>query len=259
MKSGKSKTIKSLETYLKQIKTIPLLSPEEEEKLIIKAKKGNQYAKGKIIESHLKLVVKIAKNYAKKGIHINDLIQQGNIGLVRAIKNFDPFKGYKFSSFSRKWIKGEIYDAFKKNRAFSLSARQIKARQKYIKVLEALSKNLGKSPHIETIAKKMNISKKKALEINEWIKPEKVILENVSTPLKSESVHKKIAYEILNKYMSSAINSLPKKEREILNLRFGIKNGYPLTLKEVGEKVGLSREGVRKKEMKALEKLRKYK
>lgn len=261
---------KSLEFYLKKIKNNKLLSTKEEVLLAQKVESGDQLAKEELIKSNLKLVISIAKNYLGKGLLFLDLIQEGNLGLIKAVEKFNYKKGYKFSTYATWWIRQAITRALADNgRTIRLPVHIIEAINKISRVQKELFQKLGKKPKIEEIADRTNISPgkvRKVLQILEEklvsldfkIKEEQEDLElgMFVEDTKAELPLKEVVSSILRDKIAETLNTLDKREKKILMLRFGIYDGQPKTLEEISREFGISRERIRQIEKEALGKLR---
>ena len=254
--------------YLKEIGRISLLSPEEELVLSEKVAAGDEEAKNKLAESNLRLVVSIAKRYVGRGLLFLDLIQEGNIGLMKAVDKFDSDKGYKFSTYATWWIRQAI------TRALADQARTIRAPVHMVETINKMSRiqrqltlELNREPSEEELAKKMGISVEKVREVIK-ISQEPVSLEtpigeeddsHLGDFIKDESSMSPEEYatnEILKEEIKSVLMTLQVREQEVLELRFGLVDGTCHTLEEVGKKFNVTRERIRQIEAKALRKLR---
>jgi len=238
----------SLEFYLKRIKNNKLLSAKEEVMLAQKVESGDQSAKAKFIESNLKLVISISKKYLGKGLLFLDLIQEGNLGLIKAVEKFNYRKGFKFSTYATWWIRQAITRALADyGRTIRLPVQIIESINKISRVQKELSQNLGRKPKIEEIADRVNISPEKVRKVSQIFEEKTVSLDfkikeeeedselgrfvedtKVELPLK-EAVN-----SILRDQIAEILNTLDKREKKILMLRFGIYDGQPKTLEEIG-------------------------
>ena len=254
--------------YLKEIGRISLLSPEEE---LIKKKKvaaGDEEAKNKLAESNLRLVVSIAKRYVGRGLLFLDLIQEGNIGLMKAVDKFDSDKGYKFSTYATWWIRQAITRALADQaRTIRVPVHMVETINKMSRIQRQLTLELNREPSEEELAKKMGISVEKVREVIK-ISQEPVSLEtpigeeddsHLGDFIKDESSMSPEEYatnEILKEEIKSVLMTLQVREQEVLELRFGLVDGTCHTLEEVGKKFNVTRERIRQIEAKALRKLR---
>ncbi|MCM1053660.1 MAG: RNA polymerase sigma factor RpoD [Ruminococcus sp.] len=254
--------------YLKEIGRISLLSPEEELELSEKVASGDEVAKNKLAESNLRLVVSIAKRYVGRGLLFLDLIQEGNIGLMKAVDKFDSDKGYKFSTYATWWIRQAITRALADQaRTIRVPVHMVETINKMSRVQRQLTLELNREPSEEELAKKMGISVDKVREVIK-ISQEPVSLEtpigeeddsHLGDFIKDESSMSPEEYatnEILKEEIKSVLMTLQVREQEVLELRFGLVDGTCHTLEEVGKKFNVTRERIRQIEAKALRKLR---
>ncbi len=254
--------------YLREIGKIPLLTPEEEVELAKRIETGDLEAKRKLMAANLRLVVSIAKKYIGRGMLFLDLIQEGNLGLSRAVEKFDYRKGFKFSTYATWWIRQAITRAIADQaRTIRIPVHMVETINKLIRVSRQLVQKLGREPTAEEIAKEMGIDSERVAEIQR-IAQEPVSLE---TPIGEEedsqlgdfledkellSPDDAAANQLLREELESMIDELAPREREVLRLRFGLEDGHPYTLEEVGRRFGVTRERIRQIEAKALRKLR---
>lgn len=254
--------------YLKEIGRISLLSPEEELKLSEQVAAGDEEAKNKLAESNLRLVVSIAKRYVGRGLLFLDLIQEGNIGLMKAVDKFDSDKGYKFSTYATWWIRQAITRALADQaRTIRVPVHMVETINKMSRIQRQLTLELNREPSEEELAKKMGISIEKVREVIK-ISQEPVSLEtpigeeddsHLGDFIKDESSMSPEEYatnEILKEEIKSVLMTLQVREQEVLELRFGLIDGTCHTLEEVGKKFNVTRERIRQIEAKALRKLR---
>ena len=270
IESSEGKMDDPVRQYLKEIGKIPLLSVEEEIELARKTRQGDEVARKQLTESNLRLVVSIAKRYVGRGMLFLDLIQEGNLGLIKAVEKFDPNKGFKFSTYATWWIRQAVTRAIAdQGRTIRIPVHMVETINKYNRISRDLLQKLGREPKPEEIAKEMEISIEKAIEIQK-ISQEPVSLE---TPigeeedshlgdfipderdgLSPESIHENNALrEKIDEVLDEA---LTEKERKILIMRFGLDTGTPMTLEMVGKEFHVTRERIRQIEAKALRKLR---
>jgi len=254
--------------YLKEIGQIRLLSGKQEVELAKRIQKGDHEAKKRLVESNLRLVVSIAKRYVGKGMLFLDLIQEGNMGLIRTVEKFDYKKRYKISTYATWWIRQAITRAIADQaRTIRVPVHMVETINKLIRVSRHLLQKLGREPTVKEIAENMEITEDKVREILKTAQ-EPVSLE---TPIgkekdshlgdfiedKDSSTPPKIAtYTLLKEQLDNVLETLTYREKRVLELRFGIATGYPHTLEEVGKEFGVTRERIRQIEAKALRKLR---
>lgn len=254
--------------YLKEIGKIPLLSAEEEIELALKMEEGDEYAKKKLVEANLRLVVSIAKRYVGRGMLFLDLIQEGNLGLMKAVDKFDYSKGFKFSTYATWWIRQAITRAIADQaRTIRIPVHMVETINKLIRVSRQLLQELGRDPKPEEIAEVMDMSVEKVREIQK-ISQEPVSLE---TPIGEEedshlgdfipdedalSPSDAAAYSLLREQLEEVLKSLNEREQKVLKLRFGLYDGRLRTLEEVGKEFDVTRERIRQIEAKALRKLK---
>jgi RNA polymerase primary sigma factor len=254
--------------YLKEIGRVPLLTPEEEINLAKRMENGDDEAKRRLAEANLRLVVSIAKRYVGRGMLFLDLIQEGNLGLIKAVEKFDFRKGFKFSTYATWWIRQAITRAIADQaRTIRIPVHMVETINKLIRVSRQLLQELGREPSPEEIAKEMNISEDKVREIMK-IAQEPVSLE---TPIgEEEDSHlgdfiedhdarapaEEASFTLLREQLDEVLKTLTDREQRVLRLRFGLDDGRARTLEEVGQKFGVTRERIRQIEAKTLRKLR---
>lgn len=254
--------------YLKEIGRVDLLSADEEIELAKRIEQGDEEAKRRLAEANLRLVVSIAKRYVGRGMQFLDLIQEGNMGLIKAVEKFDYQKGYKFSTYATWWIRQAITRAIADQaRTIRIPVHMVETINKLIRVQRSLLQDLGREPTPEEIAEEMDISPDKVREIIK-IAQEPVSLE---TPIGEEddshlgdfiedqdatSPSDHAAYELLKEQLEDVLDTLTDREENVLRLRFGLDDGRTRTLEEVGKVFGVTRERIRQIEAKALRKLR---
>jgi RNA polymerase primary sigma factor len=254
--------------YLKEIGRVPLLSAEEEINLAKRIEHGDEEAKRRLAEANLRLVVSIAKRYVGRGMLFLDLIQEGNMGLIKAVEKFDYQKGYKFSTYATWWIRQAITRAIADQaRTIRIPVHMVETINKLIRISRQLLQELGREPTAEEIAAEMDMSPDKVREILK-IAQEPVSLE---TPIGEEddshlgdfiedqdalAPADAAAYELLKEQLEDVLDTLTEREENVLRLRFGLDDGRTRTLEEVGKVFGVTRERIRQIEAKALRKLR---
>ena len=254
--------------YLKEIGKVPLLSAEEEIELAKRMENGDQEAKKRLAEANLRLVVSIAKRYVGRGMLFLDLIQEGNLGLIKAVEKFDYRKGYKFSTYATWWIRQAITRAIADQaRTIRIPVHMVETINKLIRVSRQLLQELGREPTPEEIAEEMNMPVDRVREILK-ISQEPVSLEtpigeeedshlgdfiqddNVPVPAEAAS------FTLLREQLVEVLGTLTEREQKVLRLRFGLDDGRARTLEEVGKEFNVTRERIRQIEAKALRKLR---
>ena len=254
--------------YLKEIGKVPLLSAEEEMELAVKMEQGDEAAKKRLSEANLRLVVSIAKRYVGRGMQFLNLIQEGNLGLIKAVEKFDYTKGYKFSTYATWWIRQAITRAIADQaRTIRIPVHMVETINKLIRVQRQLLQEYGREPLPEEIAKEMHMSLDRVREIQK-IAQEPVSLE---TPIgEEEDSHlgdfiqddhipvpaEQAAFTLLKEQINEVLETLTDRERNVLRLRFGLDDGRSRTLEEVGKEFNVTRERIRQIEAKALRKLR---
>ena len=254
--------------YLREIGKIPLLTYDEELELAKRILEGDEEAKQKLAESNLRLVVSIAKKYVGRGMLFLDLIQEGNMGLIKAVEKFDYNKGFKFSTYATWWIRQAITRAIADQaRTIRIPVHMVETINKLIRTSRHLLQQLGREPTPEEIAKEMEVPVEKVMEIQK-IAQDPVSLE---TPIGEEddshlgdfiqdddspAPQDSAAYTLLKEQLEEVMNTLTPREAKVLKLRFGLEDGKARTLEEVGKEFQVTRERIRQIEAKALRKLR---
>ena len=254
--------------YLKEIGRIPLLSSEEEIELAKRMEEGDEEAKKKLSEANLRLTVSIAKRYSGRGMQFLDLIQEGNLGLIKAVEKFDYRKGYKFSTYATWWIRQSITRAIADQaRTIRIPVHMVETMNRVNRTSRRLLQEYGREPIPEEIAEAMNLPVERVLEISK-ISQEPVSLE---TPIgEEEDSHlgdfiqdehipvpaDEAAHTLLREQLEKVMDTLSEREQKVLALRFGLEDGKPHTLEEVGREFQVTRERIRQIEAKALRKLR---
>ena len=254
--------------YLKEIGTVPLLTAEEEMELARRKQAGDEKAKKKLIEANLRLVVSIAKRYTGRGMSFLDLVQEGNLGLIKGVEKFDPEKGFKLSTYATWWIRQSVTRALADQaRTIRVPVHMVETINKMSKMQRKLTLELGYEPSVAELAKALDMTEEKVMEIMQ-IAREPASLEtpigeeddsnlgdfvadnNVLTPEDNvESV-------MLREHIEALLGDLKERERQVIVLRFGLEDGHPRTLEEVGREFKVTRERIRQIEAKALRKLR---
>lgn len=261
-------TADPIREYLKEIGSIPLLTPEEESDLARRKSEGDVEAGRRLVEANLRLVVSIAKRYTGRGMSFLDLVQEGNMGLMKAVEKFDYAKGYRLSTYATWWVKQSITRSLAdQSRTIRLPVHMVEAVNKIRRAQRSLSVKLGREPSMEEVAEEVNMSEKRVTELIQ-ASGDTVSLEtpvgdeegsnlgdfvaddtNASTEDKAESF-------LLREEIDSMLQGLNPRERDVIILRFGLETGHPLTLEEVGKRFNVTRERIRQIETAALRKLR---
>ncbi len=254
--------------YLKDIGKIPLLDPEREAYLAEKIAEGDEAAKNELVEANLRLVVSIAKKYVGKGMYFLDLIQEGNLGLIKAVEKFDHTKGYKFSTYATWWIRQAITRAIADQaRTIRIPVHMVETIHRVSRTSRQLLQEYGREPTIDEIAEKLGMSADKVREIMKAAQ-DPVSLETPigeeddshlgdfipddSSPTPAEAV----SYQLLREQLNKVLHTLTPREEMVIKLRFGLEDGRTRTLEEVGREFNITRERIRQIEAKALRKLR---
>ena len=254
--------------YLKEIGKVPLLSPDDEIELAKKIELGDEEAKKKLAESNLRLVVSIAKRYAGRGMQLLDLIQEGNLGLIKAVEKFDYRKGYKFSTYATWWIRQAITRAIADQaRTIRIPVHMVETINRLVRTQRQLVQKLGREATPEELAKELDMPVDRVRDIMK-ISQDPVSLE---TPIGEEEDshlgdfiqddHVEVpadaaTYRLLHEQLMEVLSTLTEREQKVLRLRFGLDDGRPRTLEEVGRQFNVTRERIRQIEAKALRKLR---
>ena len=261
-------TADPIREYLKEIGSIPLLTPEEESDLARRKSEGDVEAGRRLVEANLRLVVSIAKRYTGRGMSFLDLVQEGNLGLMKAVEKFDYAKGYRLSTYATWWVKQSITRSLAdQSRTIRLPVHMVEAVNKIRRAQRSLSVKLGREPSMEEVAEEVNMSEKRVTELIQ-ASGDTVSLEtpvgdeegsnlgdfvaddtNASTEDKAESF-------LLREEIDSMLQGLNPRERDVIILRFGLETGHPLTLEEVGKRFNVTRARIRQIETAALRKLR---
>ncbi len=258
----------SMDLYLNRIGKWPLLSADEEKELARRAREGDEWAKLRLIESNLKLVVSVAKVYSRYGIPLPDLIQEGNIGLIRAVESFDLSRGCRFSTYAVAWIRQAITRAIERQgRAIRVPSYVIQAIRKLNRVGSSFFNQCGREPTVEELSEKTQLPIEKVMRLLEaseaLISLDECVSDDGATSLIERLTHQGSSnpeedalqlesIELLNKLMET----LTPQERMIIEKRFGLRDGVTSTLQEIGQQMNITRERVRQLEAKALKKLR---
>jgi len=268
------KEVDLIQTYLKEISKIPVLSAEEEIELAKRIEKGDKKAREKLWRTNLRLVISIAKKYIGKSSSLTflDLIQEGNLGLAKAVEKFDWRKGYKFSTYATWWIRQAITRALAdQGRVIRIPVHMVELLTKFHEVKKRLAQDLGREPLPEEIAEEMHLEVDKVRHLSEIVQEvislempvgeseEESILLDFIKDEKTPSPITESARMILRERLQEILKDLSPREQKILALRFGLEDGIVHTLEEVGKEFGVTRERIRQIEAKALEKIREHK
>jgi RNA polymerase primary sigma factor len=257
----------SVKMYLKEIGKIELLNADQERDIAQRMADGDEDAKEMLINSNLRLVVSIAKKYMNRGLSLLDLIQEGNIGLIKAVDKFDYTKGFKFSTYATWWIRQAITRAIADQaRTIRIPVHMVETINKLTRVQRQLVQDLGREPTTEELAKEMSMEPAKIREIQKIsqdpISIDKPVGEEEDSHLvdfisndELAAPEEEVARILLKEDLIKALNSLTERERKVIELRFGLKDGIPMTLEQVGKKLGVTRERIRQIEAKAIRKL----
>ena len=254
--------------YLKEIGTVPLLSADEEMELAKKKAEGDEQAKERLIEANLRLVVSIAKRYTGRGMSFLDLVQEGNLGLIKGVEKFDYTKGYKLSTYATWWIRQSVTRAMADQaRTIRVPVHMVETINKMSKMQRKLTLELGYEPSVAELAEALDMSEDKVMEIMQ-IAREPASLE---TPIGEEddsnlgdfvadnnivTPEGNVESVMLREHIDALLGDLKERERQVIVLRFGLEDGHPRTLEEVGKEFNVTRERIRQIEAKALRKLR---
>jgi RNA polymerase primary sigma factor len=263
--------MEALKTYFKEIRVIPLLTSKQEIELARKVEKGNEQARKQMIRANLRLVINIAKRYMYLGIPLLDLIEEGNLGLMKAVDKYNHRKGFRFSTYAAWWIKQGI------TRSISEQGKMIRVPvymneliAKWKKKKEQLTQKLKRIPHDKEIAKKLKLPKDKIEQINFWMSTSTSSLDapiggeeenQVADLIEDEaavSPDERIGDFLDKERIKNLLEIMTRREKQVLDMRFGLAGGEPQTLAKVAKKIGVSRERIRQIEEAALKKLRKF-
>ena len=259
----------SVKAYLREIGRYPLLTEEEEKELTVRMQNGDEEAKQKLVTSNLRLVVSIAKPYIRNELEFLDLIQEGNMGLIKAIEKFDVEKGCKISTYATWWIRQGITRAIAdKSRTIRIPVHMLEIMNRFVRMSKKLTLELGREPSVEEISKALDIEVERANEIAQYSQTTKSLDENVGeeedgrlmdfvADTETEGPEKVAERKILQEEIKDILdNVLTERESRVIRARFGMDDGIPKTLEEIGQKLNVTRERIRQIEAKALRKLR---
>lgn len=260
--------MEALRLYLKDIKDIPLLTAEQEITLARRVRKGDSKARRHMIQSNLRLVINLAKKYSHFGVSMMDLIEEGNLGLIKAVTKYDPRMGYRFSTYAAWWIKQYITRAIaNQSKTIRIPIYMTETVHRWNKTTEHLAQVLGRRPTLRDIAKQMKISLKKAREISQVISKTTSLnmpvgeddsgeLIDLIEDENSVSPSAEVSNFLQHEHIAGLLDKMDPREREVLSLRFGLHDGLSRTLAETAEHFGLTRERVRQIESAAMKKLK---
>jgi RNA polymerase primary sigma factor len=260
-------SLDSLRLYLREIGKVPLLTADQEVYLAKRIERGDMLAKTQMIEANLRLVVSIAKGYLGRGLSFLDLIQEGSLGLIRAVEKFDYRKGYKFSTYATWWIRQAVTRAIAdKARTIRIPVHMVEKLNKVVHIERQLVQRLGREPRPEEIAEELEITTDEVREILRMaqhpVSLEKPIGEEEDSELgdfvedeNTETPDEAASLTLRRSDIEHALNALPERERQVIELRFGLTGGQPCTLEEVGKAFGVTRERIRQIENNTLKKL----
>jgi len=258
----------AIRLYLKDIKNLPLLTPEEEISLANKIKRGDKAARAKMIQSNLRLVINIAKRYSHLGVSILDLIEEGNMGLMKAVEKFNPKKGYRFSTYAAWWIRQYISRAIaNQGKTVRMPVYIIELLMRFKKVQEHLTNALKRKPRLNEIAKRMSLPMKRAKQLNRMVSGTSSLNAPVGDEGSTEfldliedenivSAVDELSNFLTQERINLLLEKMSKREHKILSLRFGLKDGVPHTLRDTAKHFGITRERVRQIESAAMRKMR---
>src|SRR5690554_6122441 len=263
-----AKQLDATQLYLNEIGFSPLLTPEEEVYFARLARKGEEAGRKRMIESNLRLVVKIARRYVNRGLTLLDLIEEGNLGLIRAVEKFDPERGFRFSTYATWWIRQTIERAImNQTRTIRLPIHVVKELNLYLRAARELTQKLDHEPTAEEIAELLDkpvANVERMLKLNERIASldtavgplsDKTLLDTIADEYSNDPSEELQSNDIQNN-LNRWIEELPEKQREVLSRRFGIRGYETSTLEDVGKEIGLTRERVRQIQVEALKRLR---
>lgn len=260
----------SIRLYLKDIKKLPLLTPEEEVALAIRIKRGDKKARAKMIQSNLRLVINIAKRYSNLGVSMMDLIEEGNMGLMKAVEKFNHRKGYRFSTYGAWWIRQYISRAIaNQGKTVRMPVYIIELLMRFKKVTEHLTNSYKRKPRPAEIAKRMKIPIKRVKQLNKMVSG----ISSLNAPIGDEgstefldliedenmtSAADELSNFLTQERIKGLLEKMSTREQKILTLRFGLKNGIPHTLRDTAKNFGITRERVRQIESAAMKKMREF-
>jgi RNA polymerase primary sigma factor len=258
----------AIKLYLKDIKKLPLLTAEEERELAERIKKGDKAARQKMIQSNLRLVINISKKYRYLGVSMLDLIEEGNLGLMKAVEKYDPRKGYRFSTYAAWWIKQYITRAIaNQGKTVRIPVYVIELMMRFKKITEHLSVALKRKPKLSEIAKRLKLPMRRVKQINKMVTG----ISSLNAPIGDEgsaefmdliedenmvSALDEISGFLMQERIQTLLDKMSPREKKILTLRFGLKDGVPKTLRDTAKHFGITRERVRQIEAAAIKKMK---
>ena len=260
----------AIKLYLKDIRDLPLLTPQEEKSIAEKVKKGNKKARQQMIKSNLRLVINIAKKYSYLGVPMLDLIEEGNLGLMKAVEKYNPYKGYRFSTYAAWWIKQYITRAIaNQGKTVRIPVYVIELLMRYKKVSNLLAAKRKRKPQLSEIAKRMKLPMRRVRQLSKMASTvsslNAPIDESGSTEFldliedeKTATAVGELSNFLLHERVKDLLDKMSPREKKILSLRFGLKDGVRHTLRETAKHFGITRERVRQIESVAMRKLREY-
>jgi RNA polymerase primary sigma factor len=263
-------SVTPVQQYFREIRKIPMLSAEEEYELARRVGQGDEAAREKMINCNLRLVISVAKRYLNCGLPLSDMIEEGNLGLIKAVEKFKPEMGYKFSTYAAWWIRQAIVRAIAKNsRMVRLPVNVAEVVNRFFRVLQGMMQRIGREPNYREIAEEMNLSVDQVFYIMELSqnpisleyeigKKEGNSLMDIMEDQRAVSPVDQVSNRRRKKLIDCLLEMLTEQEREIVSHRFGLEDGEPKTLERIGEMQGLTRERIRQIENSALKKLRRY-
>ncbi|MBO0784256.1 MAG: sigma-70 family RNA polymerase sigma factor [Ktedonobacteraceae bacterium] len=258
----------AIRQYLAEIGRFPLLTAEQEMQVALKVARGDHEAQQRLVEANLRLVVSIAKRYANHGVSLLDLIQEGNLGLIRAAQKFDPIRGFRFSTYATWWIRQAISRALAEHtRTIHIPVHVVELIYKMKRITRELYQSLGRDPHPEEIARAVNLTKERVVELQSMaeipisldaplIDDEQYHLADMLEDTRAVAPADVVTHQVLRDHISRALETLSQRERQVIELRYGLQDGYCHTLEELSAYFKLTRERIRQIEVKALRTLR---
>jgi RNA polymerase primary sigma factor len=266
--SGESEIDNAIRQYLAEIGRYPLLTAEQEMQLALRVVKGDIEAQQRIVEANLRLVVSIAKRYNNHGVSLLDLIQEGNLGLIRAAQKFDPLRGFRFSTYATWWIRQAISRAVAEHtRTIHIPVHVVELIYKMKRITRQLYQDLGRDPFPEEVAKATNLTKERIFELQSMaeapisldaplIDDEQYHLADTLEDIQAAAPAEVVTHQVLRDQIARALDTLSQRERQVIEMRYGLQDGYCHTLEELSTYFKLTRERIRQIEVKALRMLR---